>query len=118
MKLQEGRCDGGEPPGLQPEEHQRGVADSGGQAQQTADGRHGDCFAQQHLPHLPLRQPDGQQRSDLNGAAIDPQPEQQGDEHDGGGNDEETEAQKEDAERRRAFRCVQLLSADRLECEA
>ncbi len=99
---------------MQAQQHQRGVGDSGRHAQETAGGGHQQPFAQQQAADVPPREPQRQQRADLRRPLLHSQPEQEPHQHHSGGDNEETERQKEDAKGGRAGCRLQSLPFDGL----
>ncbi len=91
VQREKGRADGRQPPGSQPEEHQRRVAHSGQRADQTSRDRHQQALARQKPRDLPGAKAQGQEQTHVFGALFDPQAEQEHDEHHRRGDHEETE---------------------------
>ena len=118
VQREKGRADGRQPPGSQPEEHERRVAHPGQRADQASRDRHQQALARQKPRDLPRAKPQGQEQPHVFRALFDPQAEQEHDEHHRRGNHEEAEGQEEHAEGRRAGRGLQGLVLDRPEDES
>ena len=116
--LQEWRCDGAHPPGLQPRDHQPGIAGPGRYPEKPAHGGHQAALCNQQARGAGSRKAHCQQGADLAGTLLDGQPKQQHDQDQRGQDDEHAECQEQHVERRGARRGGQAALPDRLELEA
>ncbi|NIP84223.1 MAG: hypothetical protein GTO03_01125 [Planctomycetales bacterium] len=94
MQLQERGRDRGQPPGPQAGQHQGRIAQPRQGAGQGPEPGDQQGLGGQQTREGPLTKAEGQQQADFGRPLLDPQPKQEGDQHQGGGHQKGAEHQE------------------------